>query len=141
MAARRGTGFPDAWKDRRVLDRCDPFEPGSPDDPTVELSLREIIRVVLVSTEAGARFQREGVGDAMTWMLSPSRLFNGRMPLDACRTLENCRAAVLRHGLTECLGWERDQAAAHRAFVKAKVAEVAGSTARRGGGRQNTSST
>ena len=69
-------------------------------DETVVLSLREVVRVVLVATEVGARFQREGLGtDPMAWMLSPRRAFGGTPPIEACVTRSACAQAVLVHGL------------------------------------------
>lgn len=62
---------------------------------------REIVRVALVAAEAGARFQRDGVGeiDAMTWMLEPNRRFGGSAPIDAVRSRDGCLTALLVHGL------------------------------------------
>ena len=77
----------------------DPLDNGH-DDEMVELSLREIVRVTLVATEVGARFQREGIGtDPMAWMLAPRKAFHGIAPVEACITQTDCARAVLIHGL------------------------------------------
>ncbi len=70
------------------------------DDECITLTLREIVRVTLVATEVGARFQRDGITtDPMAWMLAPRRVFGGMPPVEACIMQSNCARAVLIHGL------------------------------------------
>lgn len=77
----------------------DPLDDGH-DEETIALTLRQIVRVTLVATEVGARFQREGIGtDPMAWMLAPRRAFDGVPPVEACVTQADCARAVLIHGL------------------------------------------
>lgn len=77
----------------------DPLDHGHEETELV-LTLREIVRVTLVATEVGARFQREGIGtDPMAWMLAPRRAFNGIPPIEACIAQSDCARAVLIHGL------------------------------------------
>ena len=58
-----------------------------------------VLRLVLVASEAGARFQREACGDAMTWMIEPNRIFHGSAPIEACTSLRDCARGILVHGL------------------------------------------
>lgn len=77
----------------------DPLDHGD-DEELIALTLRQIVRVTLVATEAGARFQREGIGtDPMAWMLAPRRAFHGIPPIEACAKQTDCARAVLIHGL------------------------------------------
>jgi hypothetical protein len=77
----------------------DPLDDGN-NEETIALTLRQIVRVTLVATEVGARFQREGIGtDPMAWMLAPRRAFDGAPPVEACVTQAHCARAVLIHGL------------------------------------------
>ena len=83
---------PDQWM-------LDPLDQGH-DEETIELTRREIVRVTLVATEVGARFQRDAIGeDPMAWMLAPRRAFDGERPVEACITRAACARAVLIHGL------------------------------------------
>lgn len=69
-------------------------------DERITLTLRQIVRVTLVATEVGARFQRDGITtDPMAWMLAPRRAFKDLPPVEACITQPNCARAVLIHGL------------------------------------------
>ncbi len=77
----------------------DPLE-NDDDDENVVLTLREIVRIALVASEVGARFQREGIpSDPMAWMLAPRRAFHGAPPIEACASRQDCAKAVLIHGL------------------------------------------
>lgn len=77
----------------------DPLDPGH-NEETISLTLRQIVRVTLVATEVGARFQRDGNGtDPMAWMLAPRRAFDGAPPVEACVTRADCARAMLIHGL------------------------------------------
>ena len=95
------TQNPDGERGARAVGSwmLDPLD-HSEDDEHVTLTMREIVRVILVATEVGGRFQRDGIStDPMSWMLAPRRAFYGRPPIEACVTLENCTRAVLIHGL------------------------------------------
>ena len=79
--------------------RIDPLEPGASGGVTT-LTDRELLRIVLVATEVGARFQRDGLShDPLAWMVAPRRLFHGRPAIEACSNLEACTQAILLHGL------------------------------------------
>ena len=87
----------------------DPLDADLPGDDVVVTTRRAISRVALVATEAGGRFQREGVAhDPMTWMLTPRALFAGASALDACLHRDACLRGVLLHGLS--LGLDADPA-------------------------------
>lgn len=69
-------------------------------DERITLTLRQVVRITLVATEVGARFQRDGIStDPMAWMLAPRRVFAGLPPVEACMSQQNCARAVLIHGL------------------------------------------
>lgn len=87
----------------------DPLEDDRTDDPIVITTKRGICRVALVATEVGDRFRRDGVDcDAMTWMLSPRRLFEGANAIDACLERDACLRGVIVHALS--LGMDADPA-------------------------------
>ncbi len=78
------------------------LDPLDEDDDAQEVSLtrRQVVRIALVASEAGARFQRErSEVDPMAWMLAPRRMFAGRPPIEACADRDDCMRAVLTHGL------------------------------------------
>lgn len=91
-APRPALGTPNRW----MLDPLDDAD----DEETITLTLREVVRVTLVATEVGARFQRDGIRtDPMAWMLAPRRAFKDLSPVEACITRNDCARAVLIHGL------------------------------------------
>ncbi len=93
-------GIADRWM-------LDPLEHGEGDE-SLTLTLRQIVRVTLVATEVGARFQRDGIAaDPMAWMLAPRRAFADTPPIEACVTHDDCARAVLIHGLGLDLDLER----------------------------------
>ena len=99
-ARHEGVGLADRWM-------LDPLEHGEADE-TVTLTLRQIVRVTLVATEVGARFQRDGIAtDPMAWMLAPRRAFADIPPIEACVSHDDCARAVLIHGLGLDLDLER----------------------------------
>lgn len=82
------------------LSLIDPLEPDGSTDVRMSVTSRGLVRLALVASEAGARFQREGGGtDPMAWMLAPRRLFAGSAAIEACLEREACLRAVLVHGL------------------------------------------
>ena len=82
--------------DKRWL--IDPLEDQAVSVPLL-LDEISVLRLVLVASEAGARFQREACGDAMAWMIEPCRTFRGCAPIEACTSLNDCTRAILVHGL------------------------------------------
>ncbi len=77
----------------------DPLDEGQGDEH-ITLTLRQVVRIALVATEVGARFQRDNIStDPMAWMLAPRRAFAGLPPVEACMSQQNCARAVLIHGL------------------------------------------
>lgn len=80
---------------------CDPLDEDVESDATYLVSERSLVRLALVASEVGARFQRDGVKhDPMAWMLAPRRMFDGRPAITACLDLEDCTRAILLHGLS-----------------------------------------
>lgn len=89
--------------------RLDPLAYDMPDDEPLVATRRALCRVATVAAEAGARFQREGVGiDPMAWMLAPRRLFRGAAPIEACLHREDFQRGVLLHGLSLDLDMDPD---------------------------------
>lgn len=85
---------------RSYSDIPDPLSPDDVDDLPVVVTRRRLARLALVSSETTARFQREGLSfDPMAWMLAPLSLFAGRDALEAALHLDDCRRAILVHGL------------------------------------------
>lgn len=78
----------------------DPLDDDAPTDRVVVTTERAISRIALVAAETGARFQRDAVPyDAMAWMLSPRKAFDGAAPIEACLGRDACMRGVLMHGL------------------------------------------
>ena len=85
----------------------DPLDDDLTWDPHVELSHRQLGRLLFIAAETGARFQREEVSyDPMAWMFSPRALFDGQAAADACQRREPFVRAMLLHGLS--LGIDAD---------------------------------
>ncbi len=84
----------------RVPIYVDPLDDDAPSDGVVVTTHRAISRVALVATEAGSRFQREGIAhDPMTWMMAPRLLFGGASAIEACLDRDACMRGILLHGL------------------------------------------
>lgn len=82
---------------------CDLIE-----DELVQTTRRSLLRLALVAAETASHFVRDGVGqDPVAWMLAPRRLFDGRVPLEACLDRDDCLRAVLLHALS--LGTDADR--------------------------------
>jgi hypothetical protein len=78
----------------------EPLDRDLPDDPAVRLTHRQLIRLVLIAAETGARFEREGIAmDPAAWLFAPRRLFDGRAAVDACAAHGAFIRAMLLHGL------------------------------------------
>ena len=60
----------------------------------------DLVRIACVAAETGARFQRDALLQCpMDWMITPSDLFDGLPPIEACRRKDACSLAILVHGL------------------------------------------
>lgn len=82
----------------------------------------EILRIVLVAVETGARFQRDGIAlDPLAWMVTPRRMFDGRPAIEACGTVDACSRALLVHGLG--LGLDPDPEAIELLFAEEEVGQ------------------
>lgn len=85
---------------RGSISTIDPLDHDLPGDEKLITTRRALCRVATVAAEAGARFQREGVGvDPMAWMLAPRSMFDGAAPIDACMLRGPFMRGVLVHGL------------------------------------------
>ena len=90
------TDAPTMTEDDWMVDPLD----GDDDGRELTLTQRQLVRIALVATEVGARFQRDREdGDPLEWMLAPSRTFDGRAPIEACGLRRDCIRAVVLHGL------------------------------------------
>lgn len=77
-------------------------------DEPVQTTRRSLLRLALVAAETASHFVRDGVAqDPVAWMLAPRRLFDGRVPLEACLDRDDCLRAVLLHALS--LGTDADR--------------------------------
>jgi hypothetical protein len=78
----------------------DPLSPDTSQDAPVMMTDRQLGRLLLVATEVGARFQREGIDyDPLAWMYAPRRLFGGLAPIEAVTNHDDCERAILLHAL------------------------------------------
>jgi hypothetical protein len=78
----------------------DPLDPDTVQDLPLVVTRRQLIRLAVVSTEVGARFQREAIDhDCMAWMLAPRMLFDGRDAIEASLEQRHCIRALVLHGL------------------------------------------
>ena len=60
----------------------------------------DLVRIACVAAETGARFQRDALSQCpMDWMITPSDLFDGLPPIEACKRKDACSLAILVHGL------------------------------------------
>ena len=67
----------------------------------MHLTRVELGRLILLSTEVGARFARDGIPyDPAAWMVAPRRLFGGRSAVDACRAEIPFMRGMLLHSLS-----------------------------------------
>lgn len=88
----------------------DALAPDHADDAPIIVTRRRLLRLVIVASEAGARFSHHVSGvDPVAWMLAPRRLLAGAAPIDACLELEEAERAVLLLGLG--VGLDADRAA------------------------------
>ena len=95
----------EAAKDRWIIDPLDEVSTGGRN----VLRDVEVLRIVLVALETGARFQREGIAlDPLAWMVAPRKMFHGLPPIEACKSADACSRAVLVHGLGLGLDPEAD---------------------------------
>jgi hypothetical protein len=78
----------------------DPLDPDSHNDKVVMTTDRRLVRLAIAASEAGARFEREGLDhDPAAWLLAPRQVFDGRAAVDACQDLEGFNRNIVLHGL------------------------------------------
>ncbi|WP_420607356.1 hypothetical protein [Novosphingopyxis sp.] len=100
MTIKLATNETDELREDHIEWLLDPLEMEAFDEEALHVGRRALIRIALVASEVGARFQREGLSqDPLSWMLSPRDMFSGQPPIVACMTLDGCARAVLVHGL------------------------------------------
>lgn len=91
---------PHRWDNRNIA-FCDPLAPDSPSDATIELTDRQLVRLVFIAAETGSRFARErSQYDPAAWMAAPRKLFEGRNAITACLDRTMFMRAIVLHGAT-----------------------------------------
>lgn len=93
----------------------------------VHLTRVELGRLILLSTEVGARFARDGIPhDPAAWMVAPRRLFGGRSAVDACRAEIPFMRGMLLHSLS--CGLDADPNAIDAVLLEHAEIDLASST-------------
>lgn len=88
----------------------DPLDEDLPSDRPILTTARGLCRLATVATEAGARYQRDGLAaDPMDWMTSPRDLFHGGVALEACLAREPFLRGVMVHALSLRLDVDPDE--------------------------------
>lgn len=78
----------------------DPMSPDATSDARLTMTDRQLSRLLLVASEVGARFQREGIEyDALAWMYAPRQLFRGHAAVEAVTDPDHCERAIIMHAL------------------------------------------
>jgi hypothetical protein len=89
---------PSTWT---AMSYVDPLDDDRPTDATITLTHRQLLRLVFVAAETGARFQREGINvDPVDWLFARRRLFNDQIALDACQKRDAFVRVLVLHGLS-----------------------------------------
>lgn len=80
---------------------ADPLDRDHPDDAAITMTERQLIRLLFVAAETGARFARERIEmDPAAWLFAGRRLFHGQAAVVACRERDAFVRALLLHGLS-----------------------------------------
>jgi len=83
-----------------IWSALDPLEEDAPSDIVLETTDRSLVRLAIAASDAGARFEREGLEfDPAAWLMAPRTLFDGRAAIEACMHREGFRRNLLLHGL------------------------------------------
>ncbi len=86
---------------RSSMAYADPLDRDHPDDVVITMTERQLIRLLFVAAETGARFARERIElDPAAWLFAGRRLFHGRAAVVACRERDAFVRALLLHGLS-----------------------------------------
>ncbi|MFN3728053.1 MAG: hypothetical protein ACK4SZ_17310 [Allosphingosinicella sp.] len=86
---------------QRSITYVDPLDQDHPDDAAITMTERQLIRLLFVAAETGARFARERIDlDPAAWLFAGRRLFHGRAAVVACRERDAFVRALLLHGLS-----------------------------------------
>ena len=90
-----------------IWSALDPLGEDAASDTVFETTDRSLVRLAIAASDAGARFEREGLEfDPAAWLMTPRTLFNGRAAIEACMEREGFRRNLLLHGLQ--LGLDAD---------------------------------
>lgn len=82
----------------------DPFASDGPEDMLLSVSARSLVRLAMVATETGSRFERDGRDDALEWLTEPCRFLRGMIPLWAALERGPCLELSMLHGLSLDIG-------------------------------------
>ena len=86
---------------RSSIAYADPLDRDHQDDVVITMTERQLIRLLFVAAETGARFARERIElDPAAWLFAGRRLFHGRAAVVACRERDAFVRALLLHGLS-----------------------------------------
>lgn len=86
---------------QRDVAYLDPLDGDLQSDARLDISHRELGRLLFIAAETGARFQREEADhDPVAWLFSPRALFGGRAAVDACKERLPFVRALILHGLS-----------------------------------------
>jgi len=90
----------DAFPPEIMWSTLDPLDEDAASDVVIETTDRSLVRLAIAASDAGARFEREGLEfDPAAWLLAPRTLFDGRAAIEACMGREGFRRNLLIHGL------------------------------------------
>lgn len=88
---------------------ADPFAEDGLDWRPDDAQRPALVRLAIVATTVGARFEREGLAcDPMAWMLSPRAMFDGESALTACLKERAFERALVLHAQGADLGLDAD---------------------------------
>lgn len=86
---------------RPPMTYSDPLDQDQAGDAPVTMTERQLIRLLFVAAETGARFERERIEvDPAAWLFAGRRLFHGQAAVVACRERDPFVRALLLHGLS-----------------------------------------
>lgn len=85
----------------------EPLDEDRQNDPVIEITHRQLLRLIFMAAETGVRFRRDNLShDPVNWLLTPTKLFDGEAPVDACKRHDAFLHGIIVHGLS--LGLDTD---------------------------------
>lgn len=94
-------GFSGGAMQTQPLVYYDPVDEDRQNDPVTQVTHRQLLRLVFMAAETGVRFERDKLpGDPVNWLLTPTALFSGQAPVDACRHHDAFLLGIILQGLS-----------------------------------------